>query len=598
MRRPTFKGRALGRRTGAALAAAAAVAAATVGLATSPAAAESAPPGYSVTGIDISSNQGPTVDWNQVHADGERFAYVKISEGSTYLNPTGPQQQANAKAAGLFAGPYVWPHPDTGLSTAVQQADFFMDHADYVDDGTMLPPMIDLDDGNAEGLGLCYGQSPADMVAFLHAFTNEVQARAGRPPVIYVGAPWWNTCTGGDTSFGSYPLDFADYASAPGALPNGWSGFAFWQFTGSGTDVPGVSSAVVDKDVFNGTLADLAAFCAPPGGHGGRHPYSSGRIVSARDADGRLETFAAGSDGIWHAWQNSPNGTWSNWVDEGGLPNAQLAIAPNADGRLELFAENSTELDHLWQTAPNAAWSTWAKLGGGGYQLAAGTNADGRIEVFASNSSGVFHIWQTAPSGGWNSSWAGLGGPGDSQLQMENAPDGRLEVFALSDTTFGHLWQTAVNGGWSAWETFGDGGTGLTVNHNADGRLEVFASNANGVFHKWQTSYTTWSDWAGTNGGAASSQLASSTAPDGRIEVFAINGSTATHLWQTAVNGVWSAWATFGTGGTAVDANENQDGHEEVFAASSTGVYHNWQTSPTAWASWQYLANTAGPSLT
>jgi hypothetical protein len=148
-----------------------------------------------------------------------------------------------------------------------------------------------------------------------------------------------------------------------------------------------------------------------------------------------------------------------------------------------------------------------------------------------------------------------------------------------------------------AWEDFGTGGADLTVNHDADGRLEVFASNGSGVFHRWQTSYTTWSDWADSGSGATSSELASSVAADGRIEVFAINAGTATHLWQTAVNGVWSSWATFGTGGTAVDATENQDGHEEVFAASSSGVHHIWQTSPTAWASWQYLATTAGPSL-
>ncbi|MBS2534917.1 C40 family peptidase [Catenulispora sp. NF23] len=351
--------------------------------------------------------------------------------------------------------------------------------------------------------------------------------------------------------------------------------------------VDGIANGDLSARRYNQVVDDTAV--AP-------HPYPSGRIVSARDADGRLETFAAGPDGIWHSWQNSPNGTWSNWVNEGGLPNAQLAIAPNADGRLELFAENSTELDHLWQTAPNAAWSTWAKLGGGGYRIAAGANADGRIEVFASNDTGVFHCWQTAPNSPF-SDWAGVAGPADSRLQMERSSDGRLEVFALSDTTIGHLYQTAANGGWSAWENFGGGGTDLTVNHNADGRLEVFASNADGVSHKWETSATTWSDWATTNGGAATSQLSSSVAIDGRIEVFAINGSTATHIWQAAVDGNWSAWETFGTGGTAVEAAENQDGHEEVFAASSAGVYHKWQTGFSTWSDWGWVNNTAGPAL-
>jgi hypothetical protein len=326
------------------------------------------------------------------------------------------------------------------------------------------------------------------------------------------------------------------------------------------------------------------------------HPAAAGRTVSAKDADGRMEAFAGGPDGVWHAWQTAVNGSWSDWVNVGGPANAELAIAPNADGRLELFAVNGNELDHIWQNAPNADWSAWANLGGGGYRIAAGANQDGRIEVFASSSAGVFHTWQTAPNSAF-SSWEGLGGPANSRLQMENAPDGRLEVFALSDSTFGHLYQTAVNGGWSVWETFGGGGTDLTVNHDADGRLEVFASNDSGVFHKWETSPTTWSDWTGTNGGATTSALTSAIATDGRIEVFAINGSTATHIWQTAVNGDWSAWETFGGGGTSITAANNQDGREEVFATSSAGVYHKWQTSFNAWADWAWLNSTAGPSM-
>ncbi|MEY9928726.1 hypothetical protein ABH926_003365 [Catenulispora sp. GP43] len=107
-----------------------------------------------------------------------------------------------------------------------------------------------------------------------------------------------------------------------------------------------------------------------------------------------------------------------NWVNEGGLPNAQLAIALNQDGRLELFAVNGTELDHIWQTAPNAAWSAWAKLGGGGCRIAAGANADGRIELFASSDAGVFHCWQ--------------------------------EVFAFSSSGVFHKWQTGFNS-WSDW---------------------------------------------------------------------------------------------------------------------------------------------------
>ncbi|MEU9375043.1 peptidase M23 [Streptomyces sp. NPDC048255] len=330
-------------------------------------------------------------------------------------------------------------------------------------------------------------------------------------------------------------------------------------------------------------------------GGGPKHPYASGRVVSGRSADGRLEAFAAGADGVYHAWQTEVNGDWSQWRFAGGPRNAQLAVASNADGRLELFALSDSTFDHMWQTGPSAGWSGWANFGGGGYRVAAGTNADGRIEVFASNTDGVFHRWQTAPSGSW-APWDGTGGgPANARLAMENAPDGRLEVFALSDSTFKHLYQTGVNGGWSAWDDFGDGGKAVAVSYNQDGRLEVFASNATGVFHRWQTGPSSWSAWTGT-GGISNAELTTSRSVDGRVEVFAINADTASHAWQTGPNASYSQWETFGGGGTGIGAGNNADGRIEVFGTSHAGVYHRWQNGFTTWSEWAWL-NDSGPAV-
>lgn len=320
--------------------------------------------------------------------------------------------------------------------------------------------------------------------------------------------------------------------------------------------------------------------------------FEAGRIVSARSADGRLETFAAASNGIYHAWQNQVNGTWSTWSLIGGPTDAKLSLVPNADGRLELFALNGSTFSHTWQTTPNGNWSAWTNFGGGGFDQAAGVNADGRIEVFASNSTGIFHRWQTTP-GQW-SAWTGTGGgPVNSHLAIESNGDGRLEVFALNGSTFSNLWQTAPSGGWSAWGNFGSGGVDLTADHNADGRLEVFASNGSGVTHRWQTAPGQWSAWTAT-GGPANSQLSSQRTADGRVEVFAINGSTAAHSWQTGLNAPYSAWETFGTSGTDIQAAPNQDGRIEVFASNPTGMFHKWQTGFSTWSNWGWL-NNAGP---
>ncbi|MGW1518028.1 hypothetical protein [Streptomyces sp. NPDC002287] len=326
------------------------------------------------------------------------------------------------------------------------------------------------------------------------------------------------------------------------------------------------------------------------------YPAESGRVVSARSADGRLEVFAAGADGVHHAWQTTPNGAWSDWERLGGPATAELAIGPNADGRLELFALNADTLQHRYQLQPSGTWSDWQDFGTGGHTLTTGTNPDGRLEVFASGPNGIYHRYQTAPNSGWSPWQPTGGGPANSRIAMEKSPDGRLEVFALNADTLQHQYQTTPNGTWSDWEPFGTGGHDLTLDHNQDGRLELFASGPNGVYHRYQTNPTTWSAWEPT-GGPADSQLTSERSPDGRVEVFAINGSTAQHLWQTGVNAPYGQWDTFGGGGTEIVGTTNADGRIEVFGTSGAGVHHRWQTGFSDWSAWSWVNATSGPPV-
>ncbi|MGW5399857.1 peptidoglycan DD-metalloendopeptidase family protein [Streptomyces sp. NPDC003952] len=337
-----------------------------------------------------------------------------------------------------------------------------------------------------------------------------------------------------------------------------------------------------------------------PGSHPGPgplvYPAESGRVVSARSVDGRLEVFAAAADGVHHAWQENVNGAWAAWEFIAGPKGAELAIGPNADGRLEVFAINGQILQHRYQNQPSGGWSGWENFGEGGRDIAVGSNGDGRLEVFASGPENVFHRYQTAANGGW-SGWEGTGsGPGASRIELAKAADGRLEVFALNDEVFRHLYQESVNGGWSSWEDFGIGGHDLTVDHNLDGRIEVFASGPVGVFHRYQTGPASWSGWEET-GGLANAQLTSQRTVDGRVEVFALNAGEAQHMWQTGVNAPYHQWESFGGGGTEITAVANADGRIEVFGTNPTGVYHRWQTDHSTWSQWGWLKDTAGPAI-
>jgi hypothetical protein len=139
--------------------------------------------------------------------------------------------------------------------------------------------------------------------------------------------------------------------------------------------------------------------------------------------DGRLDVCTVASDGaLWHIWQVTPGGAWSNWTSLGKPPATNLGgpavMGINADGRLEAFtfglsqnAQNS--LWHIWQISPGGSWSNWqwrsfppTKIGVANFffkhRVAAERNADGRLEVFFLGSDGaLWHTWQEVAGGAW-----------------------------------------------------------------------------------------------------------------------------------------------------------------------------------------------------
>ncbi len=218
------------------------------------------PAGYTVNGIDVSSWQGSAIDWPSV-AGNAKFVYAKATEATNYVNPSFVSQYTGAKAAGLYVGAYAFAHPN---SPAVAQADYFLDNARFSADGKTLPPMLDLEWPYTSGSTYiapypCWGLTPAAMVTWIRTFLNEVLRRTGSITLIYTAADWWNTCTGGTTTFGDQLLDVASFTSAPPAsLPTSWSAWTVWQYANSGS-LPG------DQNVFNGTLAQLTTLAQSTG---------------------------------------------------------------------------------------------------------------------------------------------------------------------------------------------------------------------------------------------------------------------------------------------------------------------------------------------
>lgn len=206
----------------------------------------------SVKGIDVSGYQ-PNVNWQQVRANGVAFVYVKTTEGTGYKSPAFSSQFNGATSAGLIRGAYHFARPD--VSSGAAQASYFASNGGgWTGDGLTLPGAVDLE-YNPYGSNKCYGLSVPAMVNWIRDFSNMYKAKTGRPPVIYTSTSWWQLCTGNYSGFGSEnPLWVARYASAPGALPAGWSFYSFWQYTDNASPNPG------DGDIWNGSLSNLQKF--------------------------------------------------------------------------------------------------------------------------------------------------------------------------------------------------------------------------------------------------------------------------------------------------------------------------------------------------
>ncbi|KAH9066213.1 putative N,O-diacetyl muramidase, partial [Lactarius vividus] len=196
-------------------------------------------------GIDVSNFQG-NLNWATIKSQGVQFAYIKATEGTTFIDPYFNQNYVGTTKNGIIRGAYHFAHP--GSSSGAAQANYFLAHGGgWSRDGITLPGAVDLEAG-------CSGLSPAQMVTWIKDFSNTYHSKTTRYPVIYTTTSWWISCTGNSAAFGTTsPLWIARWASTIGPLPAGWSFTTFWQYADSGP-YPG------DQDRFNGDAAGLRRY--------------------------------------------------------------------------------------------------------------------------------------------------------------------------------------------------------------------------------------------------------------------------------------------------------------------------------------------------
>ena len=264
--------------------------------------------GPTVKGIDVSYYQGD-IDWSAVAGDGVEFAFIRVSDGTTYVDPRFDAYWAGSRAAGIVHGAYQFFRPG---EDPIAQADLLLAAMGPMQPDD-LPPVIDVE---ASG-----GLSSAEVADRVRQWTDYVSAAIGRAPSVYTGKYFWDDSVGA-TDLGGLPLWHAQYTSASCPdLAATWSDWAIWQYTSSGK-IAGISGGV-DTNRWNGDRASLDAFlggpardCEPLAADGGEIDNGDGCYSQGGPARYMRQVADAGEQGdlVWtHATDAAAEANYADW---------------------------------------------------------------------------------------------------------------------------------------------------------------------------------------------------------------------------------------------------------------------------------------------
>lgn len=498
----------------------------------------------SAYGIDIASYQHPNgaaINWSSVAASGVRFAYIKATEGTSYVNQYYAGDARAAKTAGIYAGAYAFVRPDS--ANPVAQADKLLAVAPYVADGLTLPPMVDIewpyvDGGSYVAPYPCWGLSAAAMVNWLRSFTGRLQSRTGVRPLIYTNNYWWNPCTASNTSFAGLPLTTAHYDGSPTPLPAGWGKWTFWQYSAA-LSVRGIVGGV-DADVFNGSAAGLAGFAGGYWRLPATHPMTSdvsgdgkGDLLAVMPA----RSYALTSTGT--AFQ--PLTLWSSVPFAGA--EATLTADVTGDGKADLVAVNGVGSWAMRSSGtgfyPPVKWSP-ARFGGARALVAGDVDGDHRADLIAVNGTSVWVMRSTGSGFGpptvWSTStFAGV----YATYPADVNGDGRSDLVAIDGTSTWVMLSTgsrfAAPVRWSRVAFLGGRAT-VTADVNGDHRADVIAVDGTNTWVMLSTGsgYAAPVCWSVAAFAGNKAMVAADLNGDGRADALSVN---TTSTWALLSNG-------------------------------------------------------------
>ena len=200
---------------------------------------------YPVRGVDVSHYQGD-IDWEQLRAQGVMFAYIKATEGASFVDGAFQTNWENIVRTDLRAGAY---HFFSFESPGQNQAENFIETVSPID--CMLPPVVDIEP---------YGRFKTikdipDAVAEIGVWLRAIESAYGMRPVIYTTEAFYKDCI--SDAFPDHDIWIRSvYGRPPESVR--WT---FWQYA-SFARLKGYQGKerFIDMNVFRGTVEEFKAY--------------------------------------------------------------------------------------------------------------------------------------------------------------------------------------------------------------------------------------------------------------------------------------------------------------------------------------------------
>ena len=203
---------------------------------------------YPVRGVDVSSYQGE-IDWQVLAAQNIHFAFIKATEGSSFVDPYFRQNSGRARQTELRIGAYHFFSFDSAGQT---QAENFIRTVPKADG--MLPPVVDFEFYiNTQSDISDASKVRIELDVLLHA----MESHYGAKPIIYATEECYRLYLAG--YYAEYDIWIRNVRTRPAKLNN--QTWTFWQYTNrERLDGYVGKERFIDMNVFKGTIEEFAKY--------------------------------------------------------------------------------------------------------------------------------------------------------------------------------------------------------------------------------------------------------------------------------------------------------------------------------------------------